>query len=254
MTRSIRGARRATVVLAGTAVATTLLLSGCGAGQIAETAARQPTTVGANAQTADNLFKVRNLFIDYLNTTGYPAGGNAPVSVALFNDSGVPVTVRVSAEGAQSVVLAGQVSGTPMPVGTLSGGPVPSGAASVTPSASPSATPGEPAGSPSASPEGSPSGSPSAAGSASPSAQAPAGAPPEVQIPAGSFIVLTRTLGSWLQLNGLAAPLPPGASIPMTFDFNGAQVVVAAPVAVPQTPAPVATPEAEVGGGHGDEG
>ncbi|MFD0823806.1 hypothetical protein ACFQ0D_37020, partial [Micromonospora zhanjiangensis] len=106
MTRSIRGPRRA--ALAGAAAtAATLLLSGCGAGQIAHTAEMAPTVPGANAQTTDGNYKIRNLLLAYPGEKGYPAGGNAPVEVGIYNDSHSPVTVKVTVAGARSVVLSG---------------------------------------------------------------------------------------------------------------------------------------------------
>ncbi|GIG85260.1 RAD23 family protein [Plantactinospora endophytica] len=230
MTRSIRGARRAAAVLAGTAAATTLLLSGCGAGQIAETAAKVPTSVGANVQSADNTFKVRNLSIDYLNTQGYPAGGDAPMNVALYNDSGETVTVRVSTTGARSVSLAG-ASTAPTPGGTVSPSPSPT-----TGSPSPGATSGSPE------PGGSPSANPTEGAAASPSPTASPTLPAEIRIPAGGFVILNKAVGNWLQLSGLTEPLAPGGNIELTFDFGGTVVPARAPVAVPFTPAPVGTP------------
>ncbi|MDG4791351.1 hypothetical protein O7626_36585 [Micromonospora sp. WMMD1102] len=250
MTRSIRGARRAAAVLAGTAAAATLLLSGCGAGQIAETAAKVPTSVGTNAQSADNNFKVRNLSIDYLSTQGYPAGADAPMNVGLYNDSGQAVTVRISSAGARAVVLAG-ASATPTPAGTVS--PSPEATAG---SPSPEATAGSPspeatAGSPS--PGGSPSAAPTEGAGATPSApSAPAAPalPAEIPIPAGGFVILNKAVGNWLQLSGLTEPLPPGGNIELIFDFGGTQVPVNAPVAVPQSPAPVSTPVVGEDEGH----
>ncbi|MEO3925387.1 hypothetical protein ABGB07_16180 [Micromonosporaceae bacterium B7E4] len=230
MTRSIRGARRAATVLAGTATAATLLLSGCGAGQIAETAAKVPTSVGTNAQSADNTFKVRNLSIDYLNTRGYPAGADAPMNVGLYNDSGEAVTVRISSAGARAVVLAG-ASAAPTPAGTVSPSPSPT-----TGSPSPEATSGSPE------PGGSPSATPTEGAAATPSPTASPTLPAEIRIPAGGFVILNRTVGNWLQLSGLTEPLPPGGSVELAFDFGGTQVPVRAPVAVPFTPAPVGTP------------
>lgn len=232
MTRSIRGARRAAAVLAGTAASATLLLSGCGTGQIAETAAKVPTSVGANAQSADNTFKVRNLSIDYLSTQGYPAGGDAPLNVALYNDSGQPVTVRISTSGARAVVLAGTPA-APTPAGTTSPSPSP---ATTSASPSPEVTAGSPT------PDGSASATPSETASATPSPTASPTLPAEIRIPAGGFVILNKTAGSWLQLAGLAGPLPPGASVPLVFDFGGTQVASPAPVAVPVTPAPTGAP------------
>ncbi|GAA3737126.1 hypothetical protein GCM10022225_19920 [Plantactinospora mayteni] len=230
MTRSIRGARRAAAVLAGTAAAATLLLSGCGAGQIAETAAKVPTSVGANAQSADNTFKVRNLSIDYLNIQGYPAGGDAPMNVALYNDSGEAVTVRISSAGARSVALAG-ASAAPTPRGTVSASPPPT-----TGGPSPAATSGSPE------PGGSPSAAPTDGAAATPSPTASPTLPAEIRIPAGGFVILNKTVGNWLQLSGLSEPLPPGGIVELSFDFGGTQVPVRAPVAVPLVPAPVGTP------------
>ncbi|MEQ4305367.1 hypothetical protein ABNF97_28970 [Plantactinospora sp. B6F1] len=229
MTRSIRGARRAAAVLAGTATAATLLLSGCGAGQLAETAAKVPTSVGTNAQSADNTFKVRNLSVDYPGIQGYPAGADAPMNVALFNDSGETVTVRVSSPGARAVVLAG-ASVAPTPGGTVSASPSPTTTRGPSPEAS-----GSPA------PDGSPTATPTeGAGTASPTASPTL--PAEIRIPAGGFVVLNETTGSWLQLSGLTEPLLTGTDIELVFDFGGTQVSARAPVAVPVTPAPVGTP------------
>lgn len=79
MTRSIRRPRRAALLLGGAATAAALLLSGCGTGQIAETAAMRPTVSGVNTETADNAFKLRNLAVVYKDTKGYPAGSDAPL-------------------------------------------------------------------------------------------------------------------------------------------------------------------------------
>ena len=223
MTRSIRVPRRAGVLLAAAAAGTTLLMSGCGAGQIAETAAMRPTSVGANAQSADNTFKIRSLSVDYLNTEGYPAGGDAPLNVVIYNDSGAAVTVRVSTESARSVVLAGGSAATPTPAGTTSASPSPSERSSASPSGSAGPTP---------------------------TAAAPAGAPAEIKIPSAGFVVLNKGAGSWLQLIGLTAPLRPGESVQLRFDFNGTPIDTPAPVAVPQTPAPPATPVVGDEGGH----
>lgn len=234
MTGSFRRVWRATAVLAGPAVATTLLLSGCGAGHYAETSVRVPTSVGTNAESADNLFKVRNLSIDYLDTTGYPAGGDAPVTVALYNDSNRDVTVRVSSPNARVVTLVDAASASPSPTAS---------ALPTAPEGSPSATPGTETenSSPGASPTETPSPSPTAAPEV----------PAEIRIPAGQFVILSRAKGTWLQLTGLTAAVPPGSSVPVTFDFEGTRVDVGAPVAVPLSPAPAGSPLND--GLHGSE-
>ncbi|MGW0431932.1 hypothetical protein ACWDV4_05225 [Micromonospora sp. NPDC003197] len=231
MTRSIRGARRAAVLLAGTA-ATALLMSGCGAGQIAETANKAPSIDGINAQTADGTFKVRNLTVSYLDPKGYPAGGDAPIQVVLYNDSPKPVTVKVTTDSGNLVVLA-------------------DGAAP----ASPSVTPVEPTPTGSAAPDGSatPSGSASAT---PPEATTPPAAPAEepatIEIAANSYAVLNRTTGRHLQIKGLKSALTPGQQINLVFSVDGKELRTVAPVAVPLTPNPAATPlEHEEGNGHG---
>lgn len=233
MTRSIRRPRRAALLLGGAATATALLLSGCGTGQIAETAAMVPTVSGVNIQTADNLFGLRNLAVRYLDPEGYPTGGDAPLEVTIFNDSLKPVTVTVTSPSARAVVLGGALAPTPRP--------------SASASASASATPA---------PTSSPSGSPSVGATGSPEPTASAPTPPPVEqpasilIPAGEYVVLNKTSGSFLQLAGLNAALPPGQSVQLVFDFNGQQVKTPVPVAIPLTPPPSAT--AVVGGeGHG---
>jgi hypothetical protein len=228
VTRSIRGPRRAALAGAAAAAAT-LLLSGCGAGQIAETAAMKPAVPGVNAQTADNNFKIRNLTLDYPGVKGYQAGASAPIAVGLYNDSKSPVTVKVTTTGARSVVLAGGSGQSAAPGGTN-----PSASASAAPSATASA---------SASPSGSASASPSGSASASPSpSETPAGAPASIEIPPNGFVILNRATGSFLQLLGLNSKVAQGQAVELTFDFGGQQIKVNAPIGVPLTPAPVESP------------
>ncbi|MFI6758489.1 hypothetical protein ACIBF5_05000 [Micromonospora sp. NPDC050417] len=236
MTRSIRRPRRVALLLGGAATASALLLSGCGTGQIAETAAMRPTVSGINTQTGDNNFKIRNLAVVYKDTKGYPAGSDAPLEVSIYNDSMKPVTVTVTTTSARAVVLGGKLAPSPQPSPS---------------SASPSAS-----GSPSVDPSGSASGTPS--GAASPSASATSAAPVDkpasIQIPAHEYVVLNPTNGSFLQLAGLSSDLKPGQSVQLIFDFGGQRIETAAPVAIPLTPAPVATPVVPEGEGEGHGG
>jgi hypothetical protein len=96
------------------------------------------------------------------------------------------------------------------------------GAASVTLTGSAAATPSGPA----------------------PAAPAPAGAPARLTIPANGFAALAPGQARYLQLVGLTAALPPGASVPLTFDFGGGVTIkVEAPVGPPPTPLPRSTPQ-----------
>ncbi|SCL40102.1 hypothetical protein GA0074692_5598 [Micromonospora pallida] len=237
MTRSIRGSRRAAVLLAG-AAATGLLVSGCGTGQIAETAVKQPSVQGINTGTADGKYLVRGLVVDFPGGEGYPAGGNAPLSVVLYNDTAEPVTVTVSTDSAREIVLAG---------------------AGASPSASPSApampSPSAPA-SPtvSASPTGEASPSPSEA-SPAPTEPAPAGAPATVDIPPHGYAQLNQQGGRFFQLIGLNEELRPGQQVNVVFDFgNGKQVSTLAPVGVPLSPQAPPSPIIERHGGGEEEG
>ncbi|HEX5541092.1 MAG TPA: hypothetical protein VFX60_05950 [Micromonospora sp.] len=201
MTRTIRGARRAAVLLAA-AAATAMVLSGCSTGQIAETANKSPGVPGYNTQlrTPEGVYKVRNLQVSYPGIEGYPAGGDAPVTVAIFNETNNPVTVTITSDSARAVVIATNAT----------------------------ATPAEPAESPEAT---------------EPTEPAPTGEPATFQIPAHDFIAFGPSTRQ-LQLLGLDEALKSGQSVNMTFDFSGQQLNVLAPVTVPLTPVPAASPEA----------
>jgi hypothetical protein len=249
------------VLLAGAAT-TGLLMSGCGAGQIAETANVQPAVPGVNVQTSDGLFKVRNAVVEYLDPLGYPSGGDAPLAVALYNDSDRPVTVTVTTDSAEAVVLvdatatpaptpspttAASPDASPDPAGTPTGEPPATPTAEPSPEASgrpdPSASPGQPA-----SPD--PTGSASPVDPASPAAP-PADTPTRIEVPAGGYVLLSREAGSFLQLAGLDTALAPGRSVNLTFEVNGERLATPVPVAVPLSPAPRGSLPVGDDAGHG---
>ncbi|MFU8854485.1 hypothetical protein ACNAW0_26415 [Micromonospora sp. SL1-18] len=248
MTRSIRGSGRAALLLAGTAAAASLLLSGCGTGQVAETAIKVPSSQGVNVQTANNLYLVRGLYVQYPGTEGYQPGSDAPLNVVIYNDSTTPVTVTVTTDGARDILLTGsdasgpQASPTNSPTEPAAGSPTPSN-----PNASPSQAlgSGEPA---------------SASPSASPSESTPTGLPARIEIPAKGYAQLSPSSDRFLQLVGLNDRLLSGQQVSLTFDFgNGETIRTGAPIGVPLTPAAVPSPvvhpreEAgfESGGPHG---
>lgn len=209
-----RSTNRAAAWLTGTALAAGLLLAGCSAGQIAETARKAPSVQGVNAdaQLRDDdgrivgSVAVRDVMVAYDGPEGYERGGAAPLEVRIFNDTPEAVTVRVASAGAQEesdqIIQAGSV--------VLRGG---------------------------------------SDQSESPS---PTGAPATVEIPAGGFVVLTEESGRYLSLTGLRDRLLPGMSVPLSFQFsNGLELSVNAPVATPLAPAQRATPDIEEpAGGH----
>ncbi|PZF94965.1 hypothetical protein, partial [Micromonospora deserti] len=224
MTRSIRGSRRAALLLTGMAATTGLLLSGCGAGQVSETANKVPSVQGVNIQTSNGEFAVRGLLVEFPGVDGYQAGADAVLNAVIYNDSPNPVTVTVTSDDARDVVISG------------------AGA-----TASPTASPGEPAsptppatGTASPSPSESEPASPSATGSPSPSAPespAPAGQPARIEIPPLSYVQLNTEAERVLRLIGLDEALRSGQNVFVTFDFgNGNTITGPAPVAVPLTP------------------
>ncbi|MEU5937643.1 hypothetical protein ABZ807_00420 [Micromonospora sp. NPDC047548] len=243
MTRSIRGSRRAALLLSGMAAATALLATGCGAGQVAETAVKDPSIQGINVQTPDNAYKLRGLYVEYPGTEGFRSGANAALNTVIYNDTKSPVTVTVTTDSAREIAVIG-TAGAPAP--STSEGAAPSGSASPSESASASG---------SASPSGSASASPSESASASPSA------PAHFEIPAFSYLQLNRQGGRYLQLVGLNESMRVGQRVDLTFDFgNGRTIQTSAPIAVPLTPAapvaPIITREGGIGeehssGGHG---
>ncbi len=247
VTRSIRGSRGPALLLAGTAAAS-LLLSGCGAGQISETANKIPSVQGVNVQTSDNLFKVRGLYVQFPGPKGYEAGSNAPVNVVIYNDSEKPVTVTVTTDSAREIVLTGSGAGE-------SGAATPTGSPTEPVTTSPTAS--DPSASPSQSLEV--TGSPSASPSPSESESAPAGQPARIEIPALSYAQLNAGNPRFLQLVGLNEKLLVGQQVNLTFDFGDGRVVkTPAPIGIPltpeATPSKIVNPREHAGEDGGAEG
>lgn len=262
--RSMRTRRVAQFV--GAAAVAAVALAGCSAGQVAETANKNPSVYGVNAENADNSVAIRGLAVTYSTPKGYPSGGNAPLEVSLFNRTSEPVTVTITSQppagaeaksGVLSARAVGIVGGAPTPAGsTVPGDVEPTGSR---PAARPQVTVSQEAGQPTgpnASAE--PSASAQASASAQPSGTAQPGAgaatPAQIQLaPLDSFIYSPDDTHK-VQLIGLSGPLVPGNSVNLIFTFsNGAApLVVQAPVAVPQSPAPRGSAENE-GVGEGEQ-
>jgi hypothetical protein len=198
-------ATRRVALAAGAATAAVIALSGCSAGQVAETAILQSPVSGLNTQSPDGALVIRNLQVAYDGPTGYPANGTAPLQVSLFNQTQQPMTVTITSaprSGAGPMV----VSATQVGVGALAAS---AGA------------------------------SPSADASASPGSSTPALQSAKFTIPAlGSQIFDTEGGAATLQAQGLSAALKPGYSLALTFQVeNGATVDALAPFAIPTSPA-----------------
>ncbi len=249
------GTRRAALAT-GVATLAAIALAGCSAGQVAETALKNPSVYGVNADATDGSVFIRNLAVAYPGTAGYPAGADAPLQVGLYNQTRQPVTVLISSRpaaettGKDSVVSARSVA--------LIGGATPSAATTAIPEPSgsrPSDTEDDqnteqiPSPDPSISPGATPSTAPTSAGAAA--------RPARIEIgPLGAVTFLPEDAEK-LQASGLSGKLAPGQSINLVFEFsNGAeQLVLRAPVAIPLSPAsraPGVAPQEHLGEGEGE--
>jgi hypothetical protein len=199
-------------------------LSACSAGQITQTSNQVAAVPGANGNTGPGgTIALRNLLVPFNDPAGYPAGGDAPMIVRIFNDGANTVTlVGVTAVGTASgvTVVGGTATPTPTPART-------SASPKTSPSATSSATPdrsGTPTGSASPTPGGSPT--------PSPTASVPAGsAKISVAIPASGYAELVPGQGQYLQLTGLTNALTPGQGVPVTFTFDdGSSITLSLPV------------------------
>lgn len=248
--RSARPLARPALVLAAVGAAA-VLLSGCGAGQITQTATKESSIQGVNADAG--LIKIRNAAIAFPdNAQEWSAGGSAPLTVTLVNvgltdDKLVSVTAPNSAG---FVSLSGTAPNAGESVGPTPKPATPSASSSPSVSSSPSSSPsvGASAGGPSAgaSASGGPSASASAGASATP---LPGGAPQQVQlnrtIPAASALTLTGSPEA-LVLQNLRTAIKPDDTVTVTFVFqNAGSVTVTLPVSTPLTPLP-RTPESGV--------
>ena len=218
------GSRRA-AMLTGAATVAVIALTGCSAGQVAETAILQAPVSGLNTQSPDGRVLIRNLQVLYNNPQGYPADGAAPLEVSLFNQSEQAVTVLISSRppqsaGDENVITARQV-------GMSGGTPMPGNSDQV----------GEP--------------------SAGPSAAAPGTAlqPARITIAPLSSAVFLPGGQQTLQATGLSGQLAPGGALSLVFEVSGSSqpIEVLAPVAIPLSPAsrvPGAPPNENAGEGE----
>jgi hypothetical protein len=200
------GTRRA-VQVAGAATVAVVALTGCSAGQTAETSLLQTPISGLNTSSPDGGLLIRNLQVTYGDAAGYPANSTAPIEVSLFNQTQQPMTVTISSQP-QTTVTAGIVSAGSV---GISGGPA--GSASAVPSPSDSASPAD-------------------------AGAAPTLQPAKIAIdPLGTVSFLPGAPES-LQAVGLTDRLAPGNSLALTIQVGtDAPLSVLAPVSTPLTPA-----------------
>jgi copper(I)-binding protein len=103
-------ARRARLVAGAAAAAGALLLTGCGAGQVASTTSQVAAVNGASGSSASNLVALRDVVMVYPGdgSATWPAGSDVPLTFTLVNSAGTADTLqRVSTPAAESVEVTG---------------------------------------------------------------------------------------------------------------------------------------------------
>lgn len=95
---------KAGVRLAAALAAAALALTGCGAGQVTQTADTVPAITGVDVDAGS--LALRDLQVEYAGDGGYPEGGQAPLRVWIANEGQAPVALTaVTSPAAESVVL-----------------------------------------------------------------------------------------------------------------------------------------------------
>lgn len=211
--------RRLGAGLAAGAVAATLL-TGCAAGQVAQTVDQYPVVDGGAANAGQ--LSVRNAGIaPPADVGGYAKGSNATLQLVVINGTNKDdQLISVSTPVAGNVVL----SAVGMPAGLS----VATSSESESVSQSPSTTvSGTPSASGSASGASTSSTSPSASASGSGAA-----ASTPIQVKADQAVQIGfSVIGPNIVLTGLTSALVPSQTVPVTFTFaSGASVNIALPV------------------------
>lgn len=246
MTRSIAGRHRTGRLVAASAgiaaIFATASLAACSAGQIAETSLIVPAVPGGstvvtvpNPGDANSAILLQNVTIGYSSPAGYPAGGNAPVSLRIVNQT---TDVIMVTPGVATLTGPTAANGTSTALGTLSwtDGSAPTLLTATAPS-------------PSSAPAGPSSPVPTSSGSSVPSAPAAPSAPAiaDITIQPASIAILQPSGNpgpQYLQIANLSQVLKPGDTVNLTFTFTDTTThatytaTVAAPVAPPPSPAP----------------
>ncbi len=242
MARSIGTYRLVRLAAIGAALATVALVGGCSAGQEAATSQIVTAVPGGFATATPDpsvplgIVLIENAEIVYKAPAGYPAGGTAPLSMRIFNQTKYEVTVTPG--DVNTIDSNGNPGSSAGKLSWISTAPVPTPPPAPAPSLTPS-----PSGSVSPSTSGSPSGAP-----ASPTeAPTPTVAPiAPIKIPANGFAILTPAQEQYLAITALGAPLMPGTNVALSLTFttsNGKSTTqsVYATFAAPSSPAPRAS-------------
>jgi len=234
------GTRRA-ALLAGAAAVAVVALTGCSAGQVAETALKKPSVYGVNTQNSNGSVLIRGLAVTYNGPEGYEKGADAPLEVNLFNQTTESITVLISSAPAESAVSGTSVGlvGAASDEGS-SQAPEPSGsrpAAVPNTSNGPSDSVTQPSTQPSLDPV------PGASGVSGAGAR-----PARIEIGPQNTVSFRPGDSESLVVSGLSDALVPGGQLGLVFEFsNGAdQLATLAPVSIPFSPAPRESGENEL--------
>jgi hypothetical protein len=223
------GTRRVALA-AGVATAAVIALSGCSAGQVAETALLKTPISGLNTQSPDGRLEIRNLQVVYDDPEGFPANGNAQLELALFNQSTAPITVLISSRPQQDET-AGIVSARQ--IGLTGGAAAASPSRNPEPSGSRPSTDEQPGG------VNQPSVQPSVPTAAPSLPATPSVQPARITIPALSSATFLPEDEQKVLALGLSDRLAPGNSLSLVFEVSGdtQPLEVVAPFAIPLSPA-----------------
>ena len=239
-------------VLAGLVVVGGLVLAGCGAGQISQTAQQQPTVDGQQAQVGP--IAIRYAALEYPTSGVYEKGSDARLRMVVVNTGDTADTltsVRSNVAEDVTITQGSSRSATGSPLAAPSVSPSPTGSASFSPSPTPSGTASgtptgqaEPpqssvsagSGAPSQTPSGSPGGSASPAGSASAGASPTLAAPQQnarIQISPNGYVSFVGD-GPTVLLTGLTQRLYPAQNLSVTLTFqNAGSVTMSIAVSTP---------------------
>lgn len=190
--------RRVGAKLLPVAAAVALVLSGCAAGQDAQTANQQPAIDGVNADAG--LVGIRDAAIAAPDANSYPAGSDAALEMTLVNNGyDKDALVSVSSTAANAAIIG------------LDGPPSSNKGVNVTPLESGS---------------GSAGGSATVAATPSASASSSAATDQPIEIPGQSIVqVGVSIVGPSAVLTGLTQPLFPSQTVPVTLRFRSGATI-----------------------------
>lgn len=208
-----------------------LALTGCGAGQNAQTSEMEPAITGVDVDAG--VLALRDLQVDSGESGNFPEGGAAPLRVWIANEGTETVVLEaVTSPDAEAVTLATEVVVTE-PSESPEGEESASAEASATPGGE-SASPGEDASESPTGDDASPTADASASADASMSPEGDESAVEllgervfAIEIKPASYVRLAPVSGSFLMLEGLKKDVNLGSTVEVVFTFSNGETAVA---------------------------